>query len=71
MPIDINFLRKDKGGDPDFWRENQRKRFQDPALVDLVISLDEVRACAASERGRPGGGNTWLGFWQGHMVFLA
>ena len=42
QPIDINFLRKDKGGDPDFWRENQRKRFQDPALVDLVIQLDEV-----------------------------
>jgi seryl-tRNA synthetase len=42
MPIDINFLRKDRGGDPDFWRENQRKRFCDPGLVDLVLSLDEV-----------------------------
>ncbi len=43
MPIDINFLRKDKGGDPDFWRENQRKRFQDAGLVDLVVGYDEVR----------------------------
>lgn len=47
MPIDINSLRKDRGGDPDFWRENQRKRFCDPGLVDLVLALDDV--CA---RGR-------------------
>jgi hypothetical protein len=42
QPIDINELRADRGGNPDFWRENQRRRFQDPALVDQVLALDEV-----------------------------
>ena len=43
MPIDINFLREDKGGDPEKWREYQRKRFADPSLVDKVLDLDKVR----------------------------
>ena len=39
MPIDITALRKDQGGDPDFWRKNQEERFCDPKVVD------EVRNC--------------------------
>lgn len=50
MPLDINVLRKDRGGDPDFWRENQRRRFCDPGLVDTVLALDEVCGCACSLR---------------------
>ncbi len=42
MPIDIKSLRADSGGDPDFWRENQRRRFCDPGLVDVVLGFDTV-----------------------------
>lgn len=41
MVLDLDLFRKDKGGDPDKVRENQKKRFKDVALVDLVISEDE------------------------------
>ena len=41
MPIDINILRKDKGGDPDKVRKSEIDRFTDtPDLVDNVIDLD-------------------------------
>jgi len=40
MPIDIKDLRADQGGDPDFWRENQRKRFLPPEQVDVILELD-------------------------------
>ena len=29
-----------QGGDPEKVRENQRKRFKDPASVDKIIELD-------------------------------
>lgn len=41
MGIDINLLRKEKGGNPDIVRESQRKRNKDPKTVDIVIELDE------------------------------
>jgi len=43
MPIDINSLRTDRGGDPDAVRDAQRKRFkEDPdGLVDAVLTLDK------------------------------
>jgi seryl-tRNA synthetase len=41
MPIDINLLRKEKGGDPDKVRQSQRDRFADETLVDQVIEIDE------------------------------
>lgn len=41
MGIDINLLRKEKGGNPDLVRESQRKRNKDPKTVDIVIELDE------------------------------
>ena len=41
MPIDINLLRTDKGGDPEAVRKSQRERFKDETLVDQVIELDE------------------------------
>lgn len=41
MVLDLDLFRKDKGGDPDKVRENQKKRFKDVALVDLVISEDD------------------------------
>jgi seryl-tRNA synthetase len=40
MPIDINCIRADKGGDPEKWREYCRKRFKPVELVDNVIALD-------------------------------
>ena len=40
MPIDINNLRAEKGGDPEKWREHCRKRFKPVELVDRVIALD-------------------------------
>jgi seryl-tRNA synthetase len=42
MPIDINILRKDKGGDPEKVKKSEIDRFtDDPTLVDTVIELDE------------------------------
>lgn len=41
MPIDINSLRVDRGGDPEAVREAQRKRFKDDGLVDNVLALDQ------------------------------
>ena len=41
MPIDINILRADKGGDPEKVRQSQRDRFADETLVDQVLELDE------------------------------
>ena len=46
MPIDINSLRADKGGDPALWREMTVKRCKPASLVDNVIELDEVRGAA-------------------------
>ena len=41
MPIDINLLRKEKGGDPEKVKKSQQDRFADVAIVDEIISLDE------------------------------
>ncbi|KAG7400585.1 Cytosolic seryl-tRNA synthetase [Phytophthora boehmeriae] len=41
MPIDINRLRPERGGDPDAVRAEQKKRFLDVDIVDKVIALDE------------------------------
>ena len=41
MPIDINLLRKEKGGDPDAVKKSQKDRFADETLVDTIIDLDE------------------------------
>lgn len=41
MPIDINRLRKERGGNPDEVREDQKKRFLNVDLVDQVLALDE------------------------------
>lgn len=40
MVLDIESFRADKGGDPGKVRENQIKRFKDPALVDKVVESD-------------------------------
>lgn len=42
MPIDINLLRKEKGGDPDAVRKSQKERYADETLVDQVIEIDEM-----------------------------
>lgn len=42
MPIDLNNLRKEKGGDPDKVREYQKKRFANVDLVDQTIALDAL-----------------------------
>ncbi|CCI39631.1 unnamed protein product [Albugo candida] len=41
MPIDINRLRVERGGDPVKVKEDQRKRFVSADLVDDVVALDE------------------------------
>ena len=40
MVLDIDLFRTDKGGDPEKMRENQRKRFKDVKLVDLIVEKD-------------------------------
>lgn len=40
MPIDINLLRTEKGGDPEKVRQSQRDRNADETLVDQVIEID-------------------------------
>ena len=42
MPIDINLLRADRGGDPDLVRESQRRRFASVELVDQVRKEEGV-----------------------------
>jgi len=42
MPIDINSLRVDRGGDPEKVREAQRKRYKPDDIVDKVLELDQV-----------------------------
>jgi seryl-tRNA synthetase len=41
MPIDINLIRTEKGGNPDAVRKSQKDRYKDETLVDQVIELDE------------------------------
>ncbi|CAJ1350234.1 unnamed protein product, partial [Effrenium voratum] len=51
MPIDINSLRVDRGGDPDAVREAQRSRFKADERVDGVLQLDrQWRECITSTR---------------------
>jgi len=40
MVLDLDLFRTEKGGNPDQIRENQRKRFKDPSLVDKVVEAD-------------------------------
>lgn len=40
MVLDIDLFRADKGGDPEKMRENQKKRFKDVKLVDLIVEKD-------------------------------
>lgn len=40
MVLDLDLFRAEKGGCPDRIRENQKKRFKDPGLVDQVIEAD-------------------------------
>lgn len=40
MVLDIDFFRLEKGRDPDKIRENQKKRFKDVGLVDIIIDND-------------------------------
>jgi len=40
MPIDINLLRVDRGGDPEMVKKSERERFGDEKLVDQCIELD-------------------------------
>uniref|UniRef100_A0A0K8TQS8 serine--tRNA ligase n=1 Tax=Tabanus bromius TaxID=304241 RepID=A0A0K8TQS8_TABBR len=46
MVLDLDLFRSDKGNDPENVKENQRKRFKDVSLVDVVIEKDcEWRQC--------------------------
>lgn len=40
MVLDVELFRTDKGGDPEKMRENQRRRFKDEKLVDMVVEKD-------------------------------
>jgi len=40
MPIDINMLRVDRGGDPEKVKASQRARFADETVVDQIMALD-------------------------------
>lgn len=52
MPIDINNIRADRGGDPEKWREYCRKRNKPAELVDRVVDLDAVRDIWVWEGGK-------------------
>ena len=41
MVLSIDLFRPDKGGDPEKIRENQRLRFKDTKLVDIIVEKDE------------------------------
>jgi len=41
MPIDVNLLRKEKGGDPEAIRTSEKQRGRDGSSVDLVIQADQ------------------------------
>ncbi|RMZ93000.1 serine--tRNA cytoplasmic [Brachionus plicatilis] len=41
MVLSIDLFRPDRGGDPEKMRENQKLRYKDPKLVDLIVSKDE------------------------------
>lgn len=40
MVLDLDLFRKDKGGNPELIKDNQKRRFKDVALVDTVIEKD-------------------------------
>jgi seryl-tRNA synthetase len=40
MVLDLDLFRSDKGNDPNYVRENQKKRFKDVNLVETVIAQD-------------------------------
>ena len=40
MPIDINLLRVDAGGDPEKVKKSERDRFRDDSIVDQIIEID-------------------------------
>ena len=40
MVLDLDSFRHEKGGDPEKIRENQRKRYKKPELVDAVVEID-------------------------------
>lgn len=42
MVLDLELFREDKGGCPEKIRENQIKRYKDPALVDKVVNADNT-----------------------------
>ncbi|CAH0713169.1 unnamed protein product, partial [Brenthis ino] len=42
MVLDLDLFRADKDGNPDKIRENQRKRYKDVALVDIVVEQDTL-----------------------------
>eukprot|EP01071_Lankesteria_metandrocarpae_P013427 Lankesteria_metandrocarpae@DN7170_c0_g1_i1.p1 len=41
MPIDINLLRVEKGGDPDIVRQSEQRRGRDVSVVDKIIDVDK------------------------------
>jgi len=43
MPIDINQLRVDRGGDPEKVKASQKARFADESIVDQIMELDAKR----------------------------
>lgn len=46
MVLDLDLFREDKGANVELVRENQRKRFKDVGLVNLVIEKDKTwRQC--------------------------
>lgn len=44
MPIDINLLREDRGGNPELVKESQRRRFAPVELVDQVRGTNVGRS---------------------------
>lgn len=41
MPIDINLIRTDRGGNPEVVKKSQRDRFKDETIVDQILEIDK------------------------------
>ncbi|KAL5112173.1 Serine--tRNA ligase cytoplasmic [Taenia crassiceps] len=41
MVLSLDLFRADKGGNPDILRNNEKKRFKNPEIIDRIVDLDE------------------------------
>jgi len=52
MVLSLDSFRVDKGGDPELIKTSQKNRYKDPAIVDVIIDLDNQWRAARSSTDR-------------------